>query len=412
LSILPLSTGYRVGLLLAATFIYAQFSSSTPEEIGWAEVTIAAILICLVGARGGLTLLAVQSGETHFVRFGRASLIFLIVVGSFRGLIGTNNAIGDFVRDAIPLLYMGLFIFLYPYLRRDPEVWLKAVSFALVFIGLSYSIRFFQIDTVEFRYVGRRSFFGDFNYFPMDPAVTFGAVFAMLEAFRALENRRDIQALLWLLVSVICIASLAAMLVRAPLILFATVLVVRTLVLKRPGLIGLTLKIGLLLGLTSLIPYASPLYNLVMSKFSDAGLNGKGAEMLDVLDFSFSGLGPLFFGTGWGGEFVSPSVNVPIRYVHNFSGYLLLKTGVFGFFIAICMIFLIYVRGAFLWANSRFGALTPKQLSNSVVGAALVTLSSSFFLQANFKSLSFGLVLVAVTIAQGHIKKLTLPKHS
>jgi hypothetical protein len=332
------------------------------------------------------------------------------------GLAFNQVELTDWVRDIIPLFYMFLPVLWIPMLRQHPQGWAQIIAYVLTLIGTLFAIRFFLIDDVSIRNLGRAVMFGDMNYFPMDPAVTFTAVFALLEGFRAMENRSTKKALFWFMLSAVSIASLAAMMVRAPLILVALIFITRITRLRIKGFFGLSFLAAIILITCTIVLSALPLLELIIEKFQTAGLNTKDTELIELFSFLTSGPMPLMFGTGWGGTFISPAYGMPVRFVHNFAGYFFLKSGAAGFIIAILIIINTYPQLLKKWINpTKHDASNVSPLS-SIYPACIAVLSSSYFLQPNFKSLTFGLVLATSMLSIGLFssrqQKATHPIHT
>jgi hypothetical protein len=395
-------------LMVLIAAIYAMFSSSTPDHFGFAEAAMGLFLVLLVGIRGAASTMSLGlSHGVNFLTFLRISFIFLLLVPTTYGLLWRDNYLMDWVRDVIPLFYGFLPVLLAPYFKREPNLWLRSLCIMLTGIGCAFSVRFFLIDGFELANLGKVVIFGDMNYFPMDPSVTFGAIFALLEALRAADLRKYRQAILWAVLSTLCVASLAATVVRAPLILYAIVLTARVLLIKSTNWAKRLVKIVLVFSLVVTGVFALPLIDLIGEKFMSAGLNMKDLEIREVINFSTGSLTSFAFGIGWGGKFISPAVGIPVRFVHNFPIYLLLKGGIAAFLIGLAIIARVYGGITRRWLRSGLGVRAVQSYHPSVLGAALVVFSSSFFLQANFKSFSFGLVLSVALLTLGIFNKRT-----
>lgn len=386
----------KIYMLFAVGLVYGGFSSSTPDAIGIPEMLIGLLLVMIVGLRGAISPITSFTTSTRgslLLPILQVSFLYLCIVPTVYGLAFNQVDPIDWVRDIIPFFYMFLPVLWIPLLRQNPQAWTQAIAYVLTVIGTLFAIRFFLIDDISIQEIGRAIMFGDMNYFPMDPAVTFAAVFSMLEGFRALESRSVRRSLIWFMLSAISLASLAAMMVRAPLILYSVVMIGRVLTLKARGFWGVSVKVITVISFLSISIVAVPLIELILAKMESVGLNAKDAEIQAVIDFVLSGPASLLFGTGWGGTFLSPAVGVQVRFVHNFSGYFLLKAGIVGLAIAALIVLRIYPCLVYRWVKAHKPSIRSYTLFNSLHAACFVALSSSFFLQANYKSLSFGLVL-------------------
>ena len=128
--------------------------------------------------------------------------------------------------------------------------------------------------------------------------------------------------------------------------------------------------------------------------------------MTVLWEWSGASFANLVFGTGWGGEFETPTYLEPVRYVHNLPGYLLLKAGLVGGLFGLLIVFRAFLVPLVMWPASTFGR-GAEDMRAAVLGAGLATFSSALFLQPTFKSLSFGLILLAVILASRKERRLS-----
>ena len=121
-------------------------------------------------------------------------------------------------------------------------------------------------------------------------------------------------------------------------------------------------------------------------------MNTKDLEIVDAFGYFLQDSWSFLFGYGWGGLFQSISVGQEVRFVHNFIMYHAFKAGVIGFIFAFTIVSFLYGSLLVEFVSKSFSK-TRLQFSTSLHVACLLTFTSSFFLQANFKSLSFGLIV-------------------
>jgi hypothetical protein len=262
-------------------------------------------------------------------------------------------------------------------------------------VEIIYSLRFFSIESVSIANVGGSIMFGNMNYFPQDPAVTFGAFFALSEGFRYFYKGKPYLSFMYVFSSIICLASLVGMMVRAPMILWFIVFLALVF-FERSNIIArfLVLIFSFVL-VYCLWDRLADLIVLVAQKFSNVGMNNKDKEFLVVFKDVVSDPFVLLFGWGWGGLIQTPTFGGPVRFVHNFWVYFFAKAGVVGGIFASMIIvygyLLLFTKVARSFLMGGVGAALGNWGSPAI--GLLAVLSSSLFLQANFKSLTFGFIL-------------------
>jgi len=384
---------------LSLSVAYGVFSSSTPDSIGLPEILTLVSIVLISGKSGIVSLLNAKAySRSYALKFFYMSFFYMLIVPTVYGIVFNNAGVSNFLRDIIPFFYMFLFIFCSVAASKDYSRWVSYAGNSLCFIGMAFSLRYYSLENVSIEQVGSSVMFGDMNYFPMDPAVQFGAVFGFLEGIRHLEDKKVTKTVLYFLASGACILALAGMLIRAPLILFGLVLAWRLLSFRGEGAMRLLIRLSLPGILIALIFSFIPIFELIYEKSLAVGLNTKDREALEAFSSFLSSPMSFLFGTGWGGLFQSVSVGQEVRYVHNFVMYYALKAGLVGLVFA--TVFVVYIYGKLLLSFlKRFLKRCPFDIHMSVYVASLLVLSSSFFLQANFKSLTFGIVIAIVVFS-------------
>lgn len=382
---------------------YALFSSSTPEQFGAAELVIGVCLIALVGMRGLSSVGLARRQDTPFIHISRIGFIVLLGLPTLVSLVFGTRSLVDYGRDLTAFLFLFLYLLLDPYLREQPLRWLNALAHAVTAIGVAFSARYFVEAGGDLALIGQAVQYGDARYLPMDPAVTFAAIFALLQALAEVERGRFARALAWSAIAVFCIAPLAAMVVRAPLTLFIAVLLARSLIMPAGSPKRLVTKFGVLSAIAIAIHLALPLLDLVRTKYEDVGLATKMSEMASVGNLIAANPALMLVGLGWGSWLESPGYAGPVRFVHSFHAYMLLKAGMFGLAYAVVLTGAAFVGPAWQWLRAGLGRSSNAPMPSAVIGAGLATFSSSLFLQPTFKSLSFGLILALVLLASSQM---------
>lgn len=389
-------------LALSIFVIYGLFSSPTPDSIGLAEALIALLLVALIVSSFDLRVLFVRSStKVDFLVICALCFWLLMTVLPLVGMLRGNN-LNDVIRDMIPALYAFIFLLLWTSSSMNKASIESAIILGLVFVGMAFSLRYFQVDGVNWRNVGKATMFGDMRYLPQDPAVTFAAIFSLCEAFRFLNRKNLIFCITLLLISGVCISALIGMSVRAPILLYFLVVALYATII---GNLGIRFAIALLLIVLAINGWQTieSTGGIISNKFSSVGFNSKEKEALAILAQIFQNPWIFFFGTGWGGLIETPTLSSEVRFVHNFALYYFVKAGLVGLIFAAALIyksFFVLLGVVCKWAFApRFKACFVNYES-SVAIAILATFSSSLFLQANFKSLSFGfLMFLALRLA-------------
>ena len=384
----------QIGMLSLALMLYALGSSPTPDSLGMIELTIGALLFFAVSIQGlGRVILASTPRCIFFIGFSRIMLLYFVLVTSVVGLLRGAGVI-DFFRDIVPLGYIFIYVLLWPIGSKNPDRYVLIVSHLLLFVGLSYSVRYFFIEGVSVADLGRATMYGDMNYLPQDPAVTFGAVFALAEGFQYFFKRKSILSIAYFFASLICIASLVGMAARAPTILWFVVAIF-FIFFKGGGFEKLIALASVLVLGYHFFAFFNEMYSLVAGKFANVGLNTKDEEFIAVLNEVLSDPFVLLFGWGWGSLIETPTLGGEVRFLHNFWLYFFAKAGLVGAIFALVIIiygfFFLVAKVARWLILGRVKQLAENR--SSVAIGVLAVLSSSLFLQANFKSLTFGFIL-------------------
>ncbi|PWG62949.1 hypothetical protein DEM34_10135 [Spiribacter halobius] len=300
---------------------------------------------------------------------------------------------------------MFLFVLLGPLVRDVDVDWQAVIAYSLVFVGVAFTVRFLWLENVRVLEIGRGIQFGDMRYLPMEPAVTFSAAFGALEAIRALERRRWVVAGWFGFLALVSILPLAAMVVRAPLMLLALVVLFRLAVMMwAPMNWRLVAMISLALWLV-MWTFGGSIAGLVLEKFEAVGLNTKGLELSAVFNVVSGSAWNSVFGGGWGSVYLSPAYAEPVRFVHNFPAYMALKAGTIGFVIAVLIVWQFYILRGVMWLIAMQNLRFRDKFKGSAEGACLVALTPCILVQPTFKSLSFGLLLLLTSVGSRGLQK-------
>lgn len=383
---------YRAPLFGAVVALYALFSISTPQDFGWAEVLIGAVLVVLVGPYSAALSFGAfpRVHQTISERLAHVCFLGLLILPTLVFIVRKNRA-DDFVRDLIPLLYFFLPVMLLPHFKNNPAFWEKALVVGLCIIGISFSVRHFLIEGVELADLGRAVIFGDLSYFPLNPAVLFSATFLLIFGLSKLERWKP-QGLVLIALGLIPFAAIVAVLLRGQIVLVLASVLLYVLFLAKRKAILWTLTLGAVCAVfLTQAELVGALADLIVHKSEDVGLlNARDLEFKAVWHNAAESSGQAVFGEGWGGLIDNPAAEAVVRFTHNLTLYAILKGGVFGllFFGVYCVLSAIKA-----WRNFR---VARDPFHTAIAIAAGNTLLIHFFLETGFKTLSLGLVLSLV----------------
>lgn len=351
----------------AALGLYALFSSPTPDIIGWAEYTIAGLLILSVGFAGGWNTISRFNYPNPFL-FHHSFLIYMLSIPMVVGVINAHP-LSDIIRDYIPILL--LIIPLWVYDKHLPYF----AEFLMILGGLlalRYLLPFLSTHNIEHM---------PLLYLANSPLVPFAAIYGF-HCFLSNDYRALFLRLIGLAFSITCIIAMAFMLQRAPLSL--TILACMAILILRathkPITVIMIISLGIY-GLTLIAPLLLALLDSMSGKTLTVGWNNRFTEFQAVL------IQTSWLGEGWGSIWQSPAVaDIWVRYTHNFISYFLLKAGIIGGLMATIFIY--------IWGRQIVVLL--KQ--NPALGFALIVpFLIHVTLYAGFKSLDFALILAVVS---------------
>lgn len=372
--------------LMTASVVYGLFGSSTPSRLGAVELIIAALLI--------FASLSQVPALRYLKRDFFAGYVFLICMLIVPSCIGFLRGVEltDYGRDIIAFVFLMMFLVYQPLIHKNPNQFIKNVSLFVVFIGAVFSARYFYIDDVHLNLLGASRMFGDMRYLPMDPAVTFGAFFALVKGFFHLRVKEYFNSTFFLLISFLCFGALVGMLIRAPIILYFLVFSFLLVFFISVKIISFFILLILLI-LTVKANLFYSIFYLTIEKFNAVGWNNKGTELITVIQLIFSDSKLFLLGAGWGALVQTPVYEGAVRFVHNFFIYFLFKAGFLGAIFASVVIVKYYFFLLYMTIKIWFLKRNPRCYPAASSIAILATFTSSMWLQPTFKSLTFGLIL-------------------
>lgn len=382
---------FFVSLML---LVYAFLSSSTPDAIGPPEALIALILV-------GLTFtnfLKITDIDSNLKLFGTFYIFFLymLIVPTFAGLVLKVNTFNDFIRDFIPFLYFALPVFFMPFMIKNSSLWIYLLSSLMLVVAASFSVRHFMDAAMDLSLFGEQVFYGGMNYFPMDPAVIFGATFGVLMGLELLlfQKKKNLKSmsvgLLALALGLLAYASIISIMVRAQIALVLLSLFVYLVIRswKNPAIVFLIFLPAIGIFVYYILDFLDAVYILMQNKSERVGVSGRDMEVLAILDNSALSYANLFFGEGWGGLVSNPTGGgAEFRFVHNAGLYFLFKAGLPGILIGTIVFFYFFY---YLVKYFTEKLNTPYLIILLAIFNAIVL---NVTLEPGYKMMSFGVIL-------------------
>lgn len=354
-----------------ALFLYAVFSSPTPDIFGAAELSILVLLFLS---------LRPDFSRDNFpgVALAGYGLSIPLIIALISGY-----PVREIMRDVIPFLFLLLPV-LYAGQAREKNYRLMMVMIA---VGLIFSFRSLysfgaDIFTPE-DWLGTPP---DLLYLANSPEVLFAAVALLCMAWQA--DKPAMVRLSCFLISCLPLLAMATLMQRASLFYEASVvicLLATTFWRNTRAALGMTAIVLSVLFMAS--SFLDNILNQLSFKTQMVGLNSRGAEWQAVFNqISQSPVNSLF-GMGWGAEFENPAVgNLRVSFTHSLLSSLFLKTGLAG-----VIIFLIY---GFNLLKSALPVLRRETIYlYALAGPLLIGLC----LYASYKSLGYGLLLLILS---------------
>lgn len=387
-------------IFLAMSVVYGAFSSSSPDNVGVAEIFIGFCLLVLVGIKNPVQLFDIsrnyKSNTVEVPIYVRLSFIYLLTVPSVYGVVWMQNDIGNWVRDFIPLIYAFIPVLMIHIVRSHPEKWLRVIIFSLCVIGFLFCVRFFMGAGVDISTIGSRLIISDNRDNTMqDPATQFFLAFSTCVGFYLLLKGKKSQGVSFILISFLPWAVMFASVMRAPVVLTGLSLIILLFCWllidgnKRKAFFpAVVFVVAIAVYGKEIVSVLEGAINLLLLKQAEHGLSSRDLEVKVVIS-QINTIETLLFGMGWGGLIDSP-FGGQYRFVHNMIIYFVFKVGLIG-----TLAFAIY----FTWL---LGLLFNAFRKNSVLVLLMVSLIPPLFiamvLEPMFKSLSFGIVLLIIPL--------------
>lgn len=376
-----------IAFLAGLTFYYL-FSSPTPDHLGAAEYTIAALLAAAMWPSLNLAHMPLW-----LLFFGGALVPAL--VGVLNGQIP-----GDIVRDGAAFAFLFL-VLVYRRVSVDIGDWLL---WAVAGGGALFAART-VVSYAPYLMAGSNGALGtppDLLYLANSPEVMFAALWFLGQGLQAIcADRIRPLAAFYLGLSALCALSMGLMMQRAGIAIFSGAGLVMTFYFARqsPRSLVRLLLFWTLLGVL-FWPYAHALVSALLWKTHVVGLNSRYEEWMTVLRLVGASPSTLLFGEGWGGRLANPAVGgLSVLFTHSFFSALLLKTGVIGCLLGLAGMALVFAK------------LVVVARHNLLLGFALFwPLLISVTIYASYKSLGFGLLLLIISVYPNQkLEKNTAP---
>lgn len=372
-----------ISLFFSALLVYSLFSSPTPDAFGAPELLV---------ALGLLLSIRMEKGERHFplLILFMVGLVMPLVVGSIAGYPPV-----DILRDIIPYLFLFMPLFWGWTARSSPErefiIPLVAVMGVLFSFRTVYAYRDILL-TPERWGLGAPA---DLLYLANSPEVLLAALFCGGVGFyQMIAEQRFIRGAGLVFLSFVPTLAMTLMLQRAGLGMLVLNGFFGLLVLSyfRPwqavGVWGGLAVVGIFL-----YPVLVAVAGHLAQKTELVGMNSRLQEWDAVFHVLSRDKVTLLFGVGWGGRIENPAVGgLSVTYTHSFLSALLLKTGVLGAVVIVigCLSPVFQAIRRLLSQRDTYQVL----LFCVVLSPFLV----SALLYASYKSLGFGLILLAFSV--------------
>lgn len=372
----------RFVIFCISIFIYAIFSSPTPEYIGVFEILSGSLILLSMGIRRPLLVISGLfyrgiEGQIPASKYGQGAVLFFLygITIPFIVALINGNDIDMMIRDLVAFLFLSL-PFLFGPLMVRRWAFLPILTAVIFILGFIFSVRavYFETDSSL--------------YLEISPAVIFCALLSIALIVSNILERKYIIFLPFFIAGIYFpFIAMADNMQRASVgFVFLYFIMIFGVALwlypKRIWIIGAFI----VMVAYYFHDYFSFLYFALEAKNSIVGLNMRVEEFLAVISSLDGNLWNILFGCGWGCSFNSPAVGgLSVNFTHNLFSFYLLKTGVLGVFLLI--LYLIPVVEALkrlLWYRPALAL------------AFICVLVINITLYASFKSFEFGLVLLLI----------------
>ena len=383
--------------------LFGFLSTPTPDEISIIELLIAFLLIIFISPINIMNSIylfskKVKNNFYHFIIF--LFLINLIFVGFFNGIYHRGNEFVDFLRDFIPILYLLIPFFLYSRVisfdENEKFEYIKLITFGLLIISIGYIYQYVNGEDFDIYSIGIRLIIGDSrDNIMQDPSITFSLVLTFCMAFYFANSKNYLFMILSSLIAFLILTCLFASVLRAPLGLFLIIsgfiIIKKLLTNKKYFLICIIFSLLPILVIQN-ISLLEIFFELIVEKSLNVGLSGRDEELISLISAIETPF-DLIFGFGLGAKLPNVFGYDEVRYAHNFFVYVLMKFGLFGL-IPLIIIVLRSIR-LFIYNMFFYSTLSP----NFIIMISTVSpLTISLLFEPMYKSLSFGLIILLITI--------------
>lgn len=401
---IPMSDSAPILIALLICTIYGFLSTSTPDKIGSVEVGIGGLLILMIGIRGAVSPLIFMPGRGAPILI-KAMAIFLIVVPTIVGLIFLQNSLIDYIRDIVPLFYALLPVFIYPRLKRNPDLWLHALVAALFVAGLGFTVQYYLDPSIDIdRLIVSQAYGENRDNTWQDPATVFAFTFSLCAAIYFMSKGAIVVSSAFLLTYSLMMVMYLSTVSRGPigLSLLAGVATAFLTFRASTGLRRLVLVIILCaFGVAAYMLLSSSVERLLsgvqmlFEKTERSGLlNARDIEFTAVLENTASDAFVFLFGEGWGGLLSNPVYGgAQQRFVHNSFAYFLFKAGIFGL-----LCYTAYLGWCLRGIRNVFGRARRGGWLSVVLVASAPSLVVAVLLEPMFKTLSFGFMITMLLV--------------
>lgn len=367
-----------------AMMLYGLFGSPTPDDPGWVEIAVGALLVLAVGTGGLRGVVDLRLERTIFLK----SLQILFLSGLILPTVSAiyyGNDVMLIVRDLAAFAFVGLPLFLSEKYSANDNV-ARLLPFLAVFTGIVFALR---------------TLIPAFNiWIPQDELLYLSnsplALFAGAFLAGILWNSLMASGKKSYLVSIACLAGLA-ILIAAMLLdvqratigaVFTTLLILAlfSLVLTpRRAALPIVMLVALAV---IFFPLFSQTAQIIAEKTAAVGLNMRTQEALAVFNALAAEPESLFIGRGWGSVFSSPAVaGLDVNYTHSFLTTMALKGGLVMLGLAILTVLTALYEIFLIFQRDRVRGLS-----------LFWPLVIPVLLYASHKSLDFGVVLLLIGV--------------
>jgi hypothetical protein len=409
--LIALSFKNIIFLLICGLFGF--FSTPTPDSITIIEISIAFLLVVFISPINIINSIYSFSSKIYngswFALIVFILLINLTFIGFFNGVYFRENGIYDFVRDFIPILYLLIPFFLFSNIENSDELerdnLIKLVCIGLLIISMGYIYQFISGDNFNINAIGVSLILGDsLDNIMQDPSITFGLMYSFGMMIYFLDNKKLFNASLFIVPQLLILTCLFASVLRAPIGLFIMLslfFITKMLVSKKKYMILMSGSLLIPFLIVSNLDIIESLFSLIVDKNDSVGLSGRDTEIMTVIS-SIENSYDLIFGFGLGATLPDIHSYGSVRYTHNFFVFILMKFGLLGL-ITFCIV--VYKSINVFIISILFSNTNTRNFITMT--ATVAPLIISLFFEPMYKSLSFGLVILLITIiGVDHVKRI------